>query len=118
MSESTYPVNIHESYHAHIYFDHSTIEQARAFCELIAHTFPFPVGRIHERPIGPHPVGSCQVLFRKNEFNLFIPWLDEHRDGLTILVHGVTGDDLKDHTDYAYWLGEPAKLNLSMFQKK
>ena len=48
-------------------------------------------------------------------FEPFIKWLDDNRKGLTVLVHAVTDDDLKDHTDYAYWLGNEEKLNLSIF---
>ena len=43
-------------------------------------------------------------------------WLDEHRNGLDVFVHGLSGDELKDHTDYAYWLGNEHQLDLSMFQ--
>ena len=37
--------------------------------------------------------------------------------GLTVLVHGLTGDDLADHTEHAAWLGEPVELDLSVFDK-
>lgn len=59
---------------------------------------------------------SCQVTFHYQDFDQFIPWLDEHRAGLTIFVHGLTGDDLEDHTDYASGLGQSVALNLSLFQ--
>jgi DOPA 4,5-dioxygenase len=36
---------------------------------------------------------------------------------LTILVHGLTGEDLADHTEHASWLGEPAELDLSIFKR-
>ena len=36
---------------------------------------------------------------------------------LTVFVHGLTGDDLEDHTTHASWLGKPAKLNLEVFRK-
>ncbi len=35
-----------------------------------------------------------------------------NRKGLTVLVHGVTGDDIYDHTELVLWLGESLKLNL------
>jgi DOPA 4,5-dioxygenase len=31
-------------------------------------------------------------------------------------VHGLTGDDLADHTRHAAWLGEELPLDLSMFK--
>ncbi len=60
---------------------------------------------------------SCQITFGHKDFDALIAWLDEHRQGLTVLVHGLTGDDLRDHTNYAYWLGEPKPLNLAQFEK-
>jgi DOPA 4,5-dioxygenase len=36
---------------------------------------------------------------------------------LNVLVHPQTGDSLKDHTDHATWLGEPATLKVEMFRK-
>ena len=36
-----------KGYHAHIYFDASTIEQARTLCEDAAKLFPLRMGRVH-----------------------------------------------------------------------
>ncbi|MEF1254968.1 MULTISPECIES: DOPA 4,5-dioxygenase family protein [unclassified Vibrio] len=55
------------------------------------------------------------VSFTDKDFNNLIPWLDQQRNGHSILIHGVTGDDLKDHTDYADWLGDAIDLNLTIF---
>ena len=115
MSNDQYPVNIHNAYHAHVYFDGETLEFARQLCTEAGERFNLPVGRVHERNVGPHPRWSCQISFGKQHFDEFIPWLEENRNGLTVFVHGITGDDLKDHTDYAYWLGESVELELSIF---
>jgi len=58
---------------------------------------------------------SCQIAFGKKHFDSLIPWLDENREGLTVLIHGLTGNDLKDHTDFAYWLGPARSLKLEAF---
>lgn len=111
-----YPVNRHKAYHAHIYFDENTVGRIPGLCDRIAERFGLKVGRIHQKLVGPHPRWSVQILFTHRDFDAFIPWLDEQRDGLDVLVHGVTGDDYKDHTDYAYWLGKPVQLDLSIFE--
>lgn len=111
------PRNVHERYHAHVYFDAATIEQARALCRAAAERFGAVMGRVHERRVGPHPYWSCQLAFDSRQFDTLIPWLDAHRDGLTVFVHGVTGDDLADHTAHASWLGAPAALDLSVFRR-
>ena len=107
--------NNHKAYHAHVYFEDATKDSAKRLCDKIGKQFDLKVGKFHENPIGPHPRGSCQISFGTKDFQNFIPWLDKNRKGLTIFVHGITGDDLKDHTDFAYWLGQEEGLNLSMF---
>ena len=112
------PLNVHENYHAHVYYDESSSRFAKALCSDIAERFGLEVGRFHDKPIGPHPRWSCQIKFSSSDFDRFIPWLDQNRNDLTVLVHGLTGDDLSDHTDHAYWLGEEAALKLDMFRDK
>jgi DOPA 4,5-dioxygenase len=111
------PRNVHETYHAHVYFDARTVEQARALCQQAAALFHVDMGRVHEKLVGPHPHWSCQLAFDNTQFDDLIPWLDDHRDGLNILVHASTGSHLEDHTAYAYWLGEPSPLDLSLFRR-
>jgi DOPA 4,5-dioxygenase len=110
------PQNIHKAYHAHVYFGPDTVGQARALCEEAGRLFKTQVGRVHEKLVGPHPQWSCQLAFSAAEFDRIVPWIDLHRGALDVFVHGVTGDDLADHTDYAYWLGNEWPLNLAMFQ--
>jgi aromatic ring-cleaving dioxygenase len=104
-------------YHAHVYFDVANREQARELCEAFVNTFGRPVGRMHEKPVGPHPRGSCQLAFGPELFSQVIPWLIKHRKGLTIFAHANTGDDLKDHTDHVIWLGPSETLNLAALSK-
>ena len=112
------PENLHDRYHAHVYFDAETVEQARALCERAAAEFGVVMGRVHEKLVGPHPRWSCQLAFDSKQFDGLIPWLEANRNGLNILVHGSTGHSLEDHTTHASWLGEPAELNLSHFSKE
>lgn len=110
------PGNVFSQYHAHVYFDGKTVEQARRLCESAAKRFGVAMGRVHQKPVGPHPRWSCQLSFDSAQFERLIPWLDANRGGLTVLVHGVTGQELKDHTTHASWLGEPVELNLEVFR--
>ncbi len=110
------PLNKHDRYHAHVYFDETTSGLARSLCKEIGDRFDLLVGRFHDKPVGPHPLGSCQVAFNSEDFNKFLSWLDTNRGELTIFVHGLTGDDFADHTDHAYWLGEEMSLNLDVFK--
>lgn len=110
------PQNVHAHYHAHVYFDKSSLSEARELCERAASRFGVGMGRVHERLVGPHLRWSCQLTFDSEQFDALIPWLEAHRSGLSILVHADTGENLKDHTDYAAWLGDPVPLDLSHFR--
>ena len=116
MNKSNPPINLHEHYHAHLYFDQSTIDFATDLCIKAGDLFTLKVGRVHQKPVGPHPQWSCQITFSSDDFDAFIPWLEGHRQRLSVLVHGLTGDNLKDHTEYAYWLGNKVELNLGLFR--
>lgn len=105
-----------ESYHAHIYFDEGTLEKARSICEQVSEKFDLDMGRVHEKNVGPHPRWSCQLFIERAKFGRTIPWLMKNRDGLTVFIHPNTGDDLKDHTDHALWMGEMLPLNLEIFK--
>ncbi|MBV6624588.1 MAG: DOPA 4,5-dioxygenase family protein [Rivularia sp. (in: Bacteria)] len=105
-------ISLVKGYHAHVYFDESSCEQATALCEEAGKQFSVKVGRVHRKPVGPHPSWSCQLAFELDESAILLSWLALNRKGLTILIHPLTGNDLKDHTDYASWMGNPQVLNL------
>ena len=116
MKPNSYPINKHQHYHAHVYFDAETLDFATDLCRRAGELFDLKIGRIHQKPVGPHPQWSCQISFNKGQFDNLIPWLDEQRNELSVLVHALSGDNLKDHSDYAYWLGDSHKLKLSIFE--
>ena len=103
-------------FHAHVYFDARTIEQARDLCQSAANKFDLAMGRVHERPVGPHPMWSCQLAFGPGEFGKIVPWLSLNRKGLIIFIHAETGDVIADHTEHAIWMGEKMDLDLSVLQ--
>ncbi len=103
-------------FHAHIYFDEETLNTAKEIIYL-ADQFDFiQIGTIHERLVGPHPMWSCQLLFKREHLNTMIPWLMNNRKSLKVFLHPLSGDDLADHTIHAMWLGEPVKLSLDIFK--
>ena len=102
-----------ESWHAHIYFDAASREAAAVLRTAAGAAFPgVEFGRMHERPVGPHPRWSCQLAFPAALLGSVLPWLVEHRGGLTLFVHPNTGQSLEDHRDRALWMGELLPLNL------
>ncbi|MEX1165860.1 MAG: DOPA 4,5-dioxygenase family protein [Hydrogenophaga sp.] len=100
-------------WHAHVYFQADTLVQARALCEAAAARFRLKMGRVHEKPVGPHPDGSCQLAFKAALFGQVISWLTLNRKGLVVFIHPITGHDLIDHRDRAIWMGAVRPLDLS-----
>ena len=102
-------------FHAHIYFDPSEVDQARALAAAAQQRFSVAVGHFHLRPVGPHPRGSCQLTVPRDSFGDVAQWLALNRAGLTIFAHAETGDDLADHTQHVIWFGPSEELSLAMF---
>ncbi len=102
-------------FHAHVYYDADTLNQARELCEACVAKFGVPMGRMHERPVGPHPDWSCQLTVPVGIIGDLIGYLALKRNGLNIFVHPDTGQDLEDHRDRAIWIGSERPLNLQQF---
>ena len=102
-------------FHAHIYFDADEVGKAQAFAERARERFKLAVGHFHSAPIGPHPRGSCQLSMSPETFAQFTLWALHERGDLTIFAHGLSGNDLADHTRYVVWLGLSEPLDLSIF---
>ena len=58
MTVAPRPQNVHEHYHAHVYFDAATVVLARSLRTTAAEDLDVKVGRFHEKPGGPHPCGD------------------------------------------------------------
>jgi len=107
--------NNHDSYHAHFYFDESSLALATVLRTTIRDELGLEVGNLNTRLVGPHPQWSFAATFTNYDFDTFVSWVKTNRQDLTVLIHAVTGDDLIDHTEHVYWLGSPIMLDLSGF---
>ena len=107
-----------ESWHAHVYFDAGTVETAREICSTCSEKFGVEMGRVHEKPVGPHPDWSCQLAVPPQKFADVVSWLTLNRAGLVVFIHPETGNALEDHRDRAIWMGAIRSLDLSIFDKQ
>jgi aromatic ring-cleaving dioxygenase len=98
------------SYHAHVYFDANTRADALKIRDWVAARFRVQLGRVHDRPIGPHTSAMYQVAFETGEFDRLVPWLMLNRLDLSVLVHPNTGHERADHVRNALWLGTPLRI--------
>jgi DOPA 4,5-dioxygenase len=100
-------------YHAHIYYAPASKERAGAVRDGVAAQFPDAIlGRWHDVPVGPHPQAMYQIAFPVALFATLVPWLMLNRRDLAVLVHPETGNDYRDHSRHAMWLGEILALAL------
>jgi len=108
-----------KDYHAHVYYDPA---QSRGHAERLrarigAEFSQAKLGRWHDELVGPHPQAMYQIAFPSEMLAAFVPWLMLNRNGLTVLLHPETGDDLADHTAHAAWFGAILPLRLEAFEK-
>ncbi|QGZ65901.1 DOPA 4,5-dioxygenase family protein [Paraburkholderia acidisoli] len=105
------------SWHAHVYFGAASRDAAWTLREAIAARFgdTVPIGRFHERPVGPHPMWSYQLTIACERFTEVIAWLTLNHGALDVFIHPNTSDGLRDHRDAALWIGNSYSLNLGAF---
>jgi aromatic ring-cleaving dioxygenase len=118
MTNTSTPEPTIHGYHAHVYFNADSLPQARSLCEAAADRFPLKMGRMHEKPVGPHPDWSCQLAFKAALFADVVPWLALNRGDLVVFIHPITGNDLVDHRDRALWMGAVRPLDLSVLPEQ
>jgi DOPA 4,5-dioxygenase len=97
-------------YHAHIYYS----AEQRAAAETLRDEFGRSpdilfIGRLMDRPVGPHPLPQFEVHFQEPSLARVVAAIEA--SGLTALVHPLTDDDVADHTRLARWIGEPLELD-------
>lgn len=97
-------------YHAHIYWD--TAEQRARALDLRNQlaVLGCGLGRIADEPIGPHPRPMYQATYSTANAGEVEALLKDTQ--LTVLLHEDTGDDVRDHTVGARWLGETLELDI------
>jgi DOPA 4,5-dioxygenase len=105
-----------KDWHAHLYYPIEKAPEVVPITQKVTSQFNYPVGTIWDKPVGPHPIGSCQITVPSGELDRFIPWLMLNREFCDVFLHPNTGSDLEDHRDHALWLGKSYKLNLDTFK--
>lgn len=111
------PISSIKSYHAHVYYDADSIDAAKAVIDAACEAFEVVRGRMHEKPVGPHPMWSCQLEASPAVFADLLPWLALNHDDLTVFCHPDTGDVMADHRDHAIWLGGCPALRLDVLER-
>jgi len=103
-------------YHAHIYWKDLQQREIAMLTRTYLHDRGCELGRIWDRPIGPHPLPMFQVIYDsviKDCIESYLSGID-----LTILLHEDIGEDhVRDHTEGARWINGPLELDLEFLRK-
>lgn len=105
-----------KSFHFHLYFNHEQIALATQLSHELGVRFSLEIGRVWDRPVGPHPINSCQITVPKEKFEEVVSWLMVNRQGLDVFIHPEGDNDLLDHRDHIMWLGKSYDLKLDIFK--
>ncbi len=108
-------------YHVHIYYDAANEYQAWLAKELAARLlqrFPGKVtgGDVIGR-IGPHTQENVEVDVTPDAFGDVVRFIQLNSQGLSVLIHPRTGDEVFDHGHTALWLGAPLPFNQAFFDR-
>lgn len=104
-------------FHSHIYYTAETKPKAQALWQSLKTQFgaKLQISELYDELMGPHPFWMFEADFSAEMFLDVVHFLSDERQGLSILIHPLSGNSVLDHTDYAMFLGQKEDLNLSIF---
>ncbi|MGR5236671.1 DOPA 4,5-dioxygenase family protein [Vibrio alfacsensis] len=102
-------------YHVHVYFPLQRQAEAQALSDTIRQeradvlcVFPLVC-----KLVGPHKMPMFEIHLASIS-DEFVAWLDKIRGEFSVLIHPVSDEELRDHTERAIWLGR----ELGVFEEK
>jgi aromatic ring-cleaving dioxygenase len=103
-------------YHAHIYWTNPDERHTAMLVRTYLHDKGCALGRIWDKPIGPHPLPMYQAMYDSSNKDCVEDYLESF--DLTVLLHEDTGENhVRDHTEGARWLTRELKLDLDFLQR-
>ncbi len=107
-----------QGYHIHFYCTPEYIPLCNSVrSKLIAEVKGLGgAGPVRSLPIGPHPLPMFEAWFGGELLSEIVEWTLRNREGLPVLIHPITGNDLDDHALHGIWIGEKLNLKLEIFR--
>jgi DOPA 4,5-dioxygenase len=103
------------NYHAHIYWKNDKEKEIALPLRQWLQDLGCGLGRVHDMPIGPHPLPMYQAMYDssiKPQVEVFLS-----TKPLSILLHEDIGiDHVRDHTEGARWINEKLDLDLEFLE--
>lgn len=69
------------------------------------------------RQVGPHPLPMFEFHFRASDAPTVRAWLEKNRNGHSVFIHPLSGNEIEDHTLHAEFIGEPVTLNTQFLRR-
>ena len=102
-------------YHAHVYWQNEDQRRKALSLRQPLADLGCSLGTMWDKPIGPHPYAMYQVNYNSKNAVEVEQMLAEAK--LDVLLHEDTGDDVRDHTAGARWLGNKLKLDIEWLRE-
>jgi aromatic ring-cleaving dioxygenase len=105
-------------FHLHVYYDlddlPTGIEVHRDLLKGL--TCIDGCGPVKRVPVGPHPKPSFEVWFQNSHLGEVVLWVLQNRRGLSALIHPLTKNEIRDHSEHAVWIGSPLTLDFTFLK--
>jgi aromatic ring-cleaving dioxygenase len=106
-----------KNYHAHVYFDLRDGELAEnLFRKAQSQGAILKPWKIYDRSVGPHALPMIELHFTEATKLEAIKWLRDNIGDWSALIHEDSGDDVRDHSEGALWLGAPLPIDFTFFE--
>jgi len=105
------------NFHAHIYWTDQISRALALGLREYLDELGCTLGRVHDRAIGPHPLPMYQAEYPDLIRPEVETYLTDNADGLSILLHRDTGDDITDHTVGTRWINDPVDLDIAWLEE-
>ncbi|KAL0481757.1 hypothetical protein AKO1_012357 [Acrasis kona] len=107
---------VNRAYDLHIYYFPNSAASKSHADKLFAYaknTWSDLYIKMFTAPIGPHPIPMFEIDIPQAhpKFSDILSWIMINRGNSSALLHPNTGDEMKDHTVSATWVGQPVPLN-------
>ena len=104
-------------YHAHVYWNDAEQRAYAIAMRIGLEMLGCRLGRIHDLPIGLHPLAMYQVMYDDPIKDAVERMLSNESHGISILLHEDTGDDIHDHTEGVRWINDPVVLDIAWLEE-
>nr|CAG8587716.1 70_t:CDS:2 [Entrophospora candida] len=107
-----------KEYHFHVYF----FQENKESCEAAAKLRNKIIELIDKRFFNPVPYHTVNhgplVWCPKEHFSRVYSWFLLHRNGLSVMIHPLTINEVKDHTENVTWMGKSIPLDITQLSDK